>query len=325
LKGKLDGITPLPIGDSNTLRLGEMVLAVGNPFGLSHTVTFGIVSAEGRADMGIVDYEDFIQTDAAINPGNSGGALVNLKGELVGINTAILSRSGGYQGIGFAIPTNMAKPIMDSLITNGRVVRGWLGVSIQDVTSALAAALKLPDNHGVLIADVVSDGPADKAGLKRGDVVLSINGENTDSSAKLRNLIAVAGDGAKVSIVLTRGGRRQTMTATLGEMPATLGGVAAVAPDEGALGGLTVGALNSANRDTFDISERLNAGVVITKIQPDSPAAIAGLKPGDVLLEINRNPIKTVQDFSGLYRGSKGDILLLVYRGGSAFYLVLER
>ncbi|MDJ0763628.1 MAG: DegQ family serine endoprotease [Myxococcota bacterium] len=325
LKGDLKDIQPLPFGDSSKLRLGEMVLAVGNPFGLSHTVTFGIVSAKGRADVGIVDYEDFIQTDAAINPGNSGGALVNLRGELVGINTAILSRSGGYQGIGFAIPANMAKPVMDSLIKHGRVVRGWLGVSIQDVTKELADALGLPNSRGVLIADVVADGPADKAGFKRGDVVLSINGEKMDSSAKLRNLIAVLGTGSKARIEFKRDKVVKTIEVTLGELPADLGGIAKVAPDEGALGGLTIGALNPANRDKYEIPERLQTGVVITAVEPGSPAHSAGLKPGDVLIELNKMPIQSVPAFTELYRKSKSNILLLIYRDGSTMYLVFRR
>jgi serine protease Do len=325
IKGKPKGLSALPIGNSGTLRLGEMVLAVGNPFGLNHTVTFGIVSAKGRANMGITDYEDFIQTDAAINPGNSGGALVNLRGELVGINTAILSRSGGYQGIGFAIPTNMARPIMESLIKNGRVVRGWLGVTIQDVTKELADALDLSGNRGVLIADVVPDGPADKAGLQRGDVVLRINGEKMGSSAELRNQIAALGSGGQVTIDFARDKKERTAMATLGEMPATLGGVAKVAPDEGALGGLTVGALNPVNRERFGLPKQLGSGVVVTAIEPESPADTAGLKPGDVLLEINKMPILSVPAFSDLYGKLQDKILLLVYRDGSTLYVVLHR
>jgi len=243
----------------------------------------------------------------------------------VGINTAILSRSGGYQGIGFAIPTNMARPVMDSLLKHGRVVRGWLGVTIQDVTKELADALGLSDSHGVLIADVVPDGPADIAGFKRGDVVLRINGKRMDSSAKLRNRIAVLGTGGKARIEFSRDGETQTVEVTLGELPADLGGVAKVAPDQGALGGLTVGALNPANRETYKIPDRLGTGVVITAIEPESPAHSAGLKAGDVLLELNRKPIQSVQAFTELYGKAKKNILLLVFRNGNTMYLVLRR
>src|SRR5690606_31146613 len=177
IQGAPAGLTPIQFGDSSKLRLGEVVLAIGNPFGVGQTVTMGIVSATGRSRMGIVDYEDFIQTDAAINPGNSGGALVNMRGELVGINTAILSRSGGYQGIGFAIPADMARPIMKSLLDNGKVERGWLGVSIQDLTPELARGLGIGTSRGVLVSGVIDGSPADKAGLERGDVVISLDGK----------------------------------------------------------------------------------------------------------------------------------------------------
>lgn len=183
LKGELKDLKPLVFGDSDTLRLGQVVLAIGNPFGIGQTVTMGIVSAKGRASVGIVQYEDFIQTDAAINPGNSGGALVNMHGELVGINTAIISRSGGYQGVGFAIPTKMARPIMESLLQHGKVARGWLGVAIQDVTPELREALGVGAEKGVLLSDVTPGSPADKGGLKRGDIVLKLNGQVMDSSA----------------------------------------------------------------------------------------------------------------------------------------------
>ena len=190
VKVEREGLTPLPLGDSDALRLGEVVLAIGNPFGLSHTVTMGIVSAKSRANVGIVDYEDFIQTDAAINPGNSGGALVNTRGELVGVNTAIASRSGGYQGVGFAIPVNMAKSIMNSLIKFGKVTRGYVGVMIQDVRPEIAKAFGLEKPGGALIADVMAGGPGDEAGLKRGDVVTEYNGTAITDSAHFRNLVS---------------------------------------------------------------------------------------------------------------------------------------
>jgi len=198
------GLPMLPWGDSSRLQVGEMVLAVGNPFGLNQTVTMGIISAVGRAHMGIVDYEDFIQTDAAINPGNSGGALVNLKGELIGINTAIFSQSGGYMGIGFAIPSNMAKGVMQSLIKHGKVIRGWLGVGIQDLTEDLAKEFGVAEIKGALVSDVASDGPAAKAGLERGDVITSFNNVSVKDSTQLRSLVTESEPGATVTLTILR-------------------------------------------------------------------------------------------------------------------------
>ena len=222
LEGALPALRPLRFADSSKLRLGEVVLAVGNPFGVGQAVTMGIVSATGRASVGIVDYEDFIQTDAAINPGNSGGALVNLKGELVGINTAILSRTGGYQGIGFAIPTNMARPIMDMLIKNGRVSRGYLGVNLAPLNAVTAGKLKIsaPKGvHGVLVAAVGDDTPAAKAGLAVGDLITAIDGQDVRDVGRLRNTVAMKGAGKPVSLDVMRGGKSKTVTLTLGELP----------------------------------------------------------------------------------------------------------
>ena len=222
LQGSLPALEPLPFADSGQLRLGEMVLAVGNPFGVGQAVTMGIVSATGRASVGIVDYEDFIQTDAAINPGNSGGALVNMRGELVGINTAILSRTGGYQGIGFAIPTNMARPIMDMLIKNGKVSRGYLGVSLAPLNAVNAGQLKIAPPkgvHGVLIAAVGDGTPAAKAGLAAGDLVTSIDGQEVRDVGRLRNTVAMKGAGKPVSLDVMRAGKSRTVTLTLGELP----------------------------------------------------------------------------------------------------------
>lgn len=325
IKGDTSNFAPLSFGNSDHVRLGEMVLAVGNPFGLSHTVTLGIVSAKGRANVGIVDYEDFIQTDAAINPGNSGGALVNMKGELVGINTAILSRSGGYQGIGFSIPANMAKSIMESLLKHGKVIRGWLGISIQDVDDRLANALELSDSKGVLIADVIANSPAQQAGLQRGDVVVRINGKAVDSSAKLRNMIAVLGKGTKADVEFRRKGDTKTIAVTLGEIPDQSIGMASLAPNKGALGGLTVAELNPINRRMYHIPNRLQTGVVISDVIPGSPAHSSGLKAGDVLLELNKTTIQSVDSFTRQYNKSSGNLLLLVFRDGHTMYLVFQK
>ncbi len=221
LAGKPGKLVPLPFADSSRLRLGEVVLAVGNPFGVGQAVTMGIVSATGRAAMGIVDYEDFIQTDAAINPGNSGGALVNLKGELVGINTAILSRTGGYQGIGFAIPTNMARPIMDALIKDGRVSRGWLGVTLAPLDADAAARARLGAARGVLVAQVGDDTPAARAGFTPGDVILAIDGAEVRDVGRLRNAVAIKGAGQTATFDVHRDGKVKQVKVRLGALPET--------------------------------------------------------------------------------------------------------
>ncbi|MFH1132305.1 MAG: DegQ family serine endoprotease [Pseudomonadota bacterium] len=322
-------LRPLPFGDSTRMRLGDAVLAVGNPFGVGQTVTMGIVSAKGRANVGIVDYEDFIQTDAAINPGNSGGALVNMNGQLIGINTAILSRSGGYQGVGFAIPSNMAKPIMDSLIKSGKVVRGWLGVVIQEVTPELAKALKLPTTEGVLISDVDPKGPAQRAGFKRGDLVVKVDGTKVASPGNLRNVIAAAGAKGKVSIEFYRHGKINSTDVRLAELPANLGGTGPEGSSElgglGKPGGLTVAPITPVMRKKYDLPPRLDYGVVIESVKRDSPAAEAGLQPGDVILEVNRVTIDSVKRFSQLFAAANERVLLLVYRQGSTSYLILPK
>ena len=325
LKGAKN-LRPMRLGDSDKLRLGDVVLAIGNPFGVGQTVTMGIVSAKGRANMGIVDYEDFIQTDAAINPGNSGGALVNLRGELVGINTAILSRTGGYQGIGFAIPSNMVQPIMASLLKRGKVVRGWLGVVIQEVNSDLKQALKLPTQRGILIADVDTRGPARRAGLKRGDLVVKINGRAVDSTGKLRNIVAAAGAHSTVQLEYYRGGKLKTLRIKLAEQPANLfAGRHAPGSSAVTAGGLKVAPLDPATRNKFNITSRLKNGVVVTAIDRRSAAASAGLQVGDVILEVNRATITSVRRFTNMFNAASGRVLLLVYRQGSTLYMIFNK
>ncbi len=324
LKDAPDDLKTISFGDSGSLRLGEVVIAIGNPFGVGQTVTMGIVSAKGRANVGIVDYEDFIQTDAAINPGNSGGALLNLKGELVGINTAILSRSGGYQGIGFAIPSNMAKSIMGSLVKNGKVVRGFLGVMIQDLTPQLAKALKIKDAKGVLVSDVVPNGPADKAGLEPQDVILSVNNEKVNSSSRLRNLIASVGAGNEVALEVVRDGDTKEYRVKLEEKSGDAEGETTIDEDEGPLGGISVATLSDELRERFDVSDRIRQGVVVSQVQSGTSAARAGLRAGDVILEINRNKVKSVKSFRSLYKKAKGSVLLRIHRQGSSMFLVLN-
>ena len=329
LEGNLTGLVPLDFGDSSHLQLGDVVLAVGYPFGVGETVTMGIVSGLRRSDLGIEQYENFIQTDAAINPGNSGGALVDMTGNLVGINTAILSQSGGYMGIGFAIPSEMAKPIVAALLAHGKVVRGYLGVSIQDLTPELAAALKLSGTSGVLVSGVAPDTPAAKAGIQRGDVILKINGESMNSSSQLRNVVAAAGSGAKVELEISRAGKTKTLTAELGELPATLGGATNnPSPSEGGPGtvsGLTLEPLTPDARNEYKIPASVTSGLVITGVQSDSPAGVAGLRPGDVVLEVNRKKVTTVGQFKSEWKKSTNQVLLLVQRGDGTMFLVLGK
>ncbi len=322
LKGKPKNIEPIPIGNSLKLRLGEVVLAIGNPFGVGQTVTMGIVSALGRANMGIVDYEDFIQTDAAINPGNSGGALVNMRGELVGINTAILSKSGGYQGIGFAIPTAMVKPISTSLIKHGRVIRGWLGVVIQDLSEEMAKVMKLSVSKGVLVADVQAGSPADKAGIKRGDVIIKLNGQTMSTVARLRNEIASAGANVKAKLTLLRDGNEKTVTVTLGVLPSDQ--VAKLDRSQGVLGGLTLSPLSEEDKHKLGLPRRVQ-GVLVKEVEHGSAADAAGLQVDDVILEINRQIATNPLQFSTIYKKATGKVLLLVYRMGSTMYVLLEK
>jgi Do/DeqQ family serine protease len=330
VEGSAEGLVPIRFGDSSRLRLGDVVVAIGNPFGLGQTVTLGIVSAQGRADLRILEYEDFIQTDAAINPGNSGGALINVQGELIGVPTAILSGTGGNVGIGFAIPVNMARPIMDSLIQYGRVVRGWLGVSIQDLDAELADALKLPTAEGVLVSGIHPGGPGDRGGLRRGDVILEVDGRDVNSVGQLRNAIAAAGAGKNVTLSLLRAGQRIALPMTLGEMPVTTAeGRRAPSPgkDGGAavLDGLALMELDARSRERFEVPKDVDAGVIVARVEPGSAAARAGLRPGDVILEVDRSRVSSVADVRTRWQAAKGPILLLLRRGEGTQYVVIRR
>ncbi len=319
IKIDASNLPALPWGDASQLEVGEMVLAVGNPFGLSQTVTMGIISAIGRANVGIVDYEDFIQTDAAINPGNSGGALVNLKGELIGINTAIFSRSGGYMGIGFAIPSTMAKSVMQSLIKHGKVIRGWLGVSIQDVTPDLAKEFGATENTGALVGDVMEDSPASKAQLERGDIITAYNGVSVRDSNHLRGLVAETSPGTTARLSVLRDKNPLDLTITIGELPKELAKASRDGSGKGehALAGITVENARQSGRS------KPSSGVVVTDIEPESPAERAGLQKGDVIREINRKPVKDVKDFERLASqlSSRSSVLILVNRGNRAIFL----
>lgn len=309
----------LPWGDSATLQVGEMVLAVGNPFGLNQTVTMGIVSAVGRANVGIVDYENFIQTDAAINPGNSGGALVNLRGELIGINTAIFSRTGGYMGIGFAIPSTMVQHVMRSLIAQGTVVRGWLGVSIQELTPDLAEQFSAPDANGALVSDVFDQSPAARSGIERGDIIRRYNEFLIRDPAHLRTLVAETAPKSRIALSVWRAGSEHDLVVTIAEMPQDIAaltrGPARANAEDHPLTGLTVEPVPRASEH--------QAGVIVTRVEPESPAAHAGLRRGDILLEIDRTPIHTIEDFRRLtdHLDATRSVLVLLQRGTGTMFL----
>ncbi|MGO8927417.1 MAG: DegQ family serine endoprotease [Limisphaerales bacterium] len=317
----------VPMADSDKVQVGDIVLAVGNPFGVGQTVTTGIVSATGRGNLGIEDYEDFIQTDAAINPGNSGGALVDVEGRLIGINTAIYSRSGGNQGIGFAIPSDLARNVMDSLISYGRVARGYLGVMIQDVTPALAKEFKLKDTGGALIGDVVPKGPADKAGLKDGDVVIEYSDKNVVDSRRLRLAVGETKPGTTVPIKILRNGESKTLEVTVQQLPGSeelAKSDTSSGTDTGTLNGVGVADLDQQTRQELKVPENVK-GVVITEVKPDSPSAEAGLKQGDVIEEINRHPVKTADEAVKLTENPKDKVTLLrIWSNGGSHYVVVD-
>ena len=317
----------IPFADSQRVQVGDEVLAVGNPFGVGQTVTHGIVSATDRGGMGIEDYEDFIQTDAPINPGNSGGALVDMEGRLIGINTAILSRSGGNQGIGFAIPSDLARTVMTSLVEYGHVTRGYLGVMIQNVTPALAKEFGLNSQTGALIGDVVPNGPAAKAGLKDGDVVLQFNGKQVRDSGQLQLAVAETKPDSKVPMEISRAGSAKKMEVTVGQLPGTeqlAKANSGNSQDTGTLNGVGVTDLDSQAREQFKIPQNVQ-GAVITEVRPDSPAAEAGLKPGDVIESINRHQVKNADQAVQMTENTNSKrTLLRVWSDGASHYIVVD-
>jgi len=290
----------------------------------------GIVSAVGRENVGISDYEDFIQTDAAINPGNSGGPLVNVRGELVGINAAIFSKTGGYQGIGFAVPSNMAKMVMSQLIKDGKVVRGWLGVTIQDVTPELAGKFGLEKAGGALVSDILIGAPAEKAGIKRGDIILEINGKKIREVQTLRNIVAQSKIGSTIKLNVIRDGKPIVMKAKVAELPKDMASLEPeksheVEAEENTLDGISVMDLSADIVKQLGLS-REEQGVVIVKVQPYSNAEEAGLKKGDVIQEINKKRIGNLRDFNNAVSKTKDadTVLLYINRSGSKFYITLE-
>lgn len=313
---KADNLTALQIADSDQLRVGDFVIAIGNPFGLGQTVTSGIVSALGRTGLIPEGYEDFIQTDASINPGNSGGALVNLRGELVGINTAILSPGGGNIGIGFAIPTRMASNVMQQLIEHGEVRRGLLGVSVQDLTPALAEAFGITaTTRGVIITEVTSGSAAERAGLKAGDIVLSVNGQPVSRAAAIRNRIGMLRVGEEVRLQILRDGKERTLTATIQERQAHT----ASGPLSPRLQGAQFGETQDPNAPKGQRTR-----VVVTEVMPGSPAAQAGLRRGDIILSVNRRSVTSLSEFQAAVRENPSQVLLHIRRGSGALFLLLR-
>jgi len=306
-----DNLTALKVADSSQLKVGDFVVAIGNPFGLGQTVTSGIVSALGRSGLGIEGYEDFIQTDASINPGNSGGALVNLRGEFVGMNTAILAPSGGNVGIGFAIPSNMAIRLMTSLVQHGEVRRGLLGVTTQDLTPELVNAFSLKTQHGALVSRVETGSPAEKAGLEPGDIILAINGQEVKSgSTQIRNTIGLLQVGDSANIEIMRGEERKTLQATIGKpkRPET--------PGDKLHPTLSGAMLGPTPKDQVE-------GVLIEKIEPNSYSWKAGLRPGDIIVSANRYRVRNLDEFKQVVN-PRAPLLINLQRGGEGFFVVLQ-
>jgi serine protease Do len=324
---KLEGANfpAITLGDSSKVQVGDYALAIGDPFGVGQTVTMGIVSAKGRGNLGIEDYEDFIQTDAPINPGNSGGALINDRGELVGINTAILSHgSGGNEGIGFAIPVNLARSVMGQILDHGKVTRGYLGVVIQPISPAMAKDLGLNKLQGALVGDVGPKGPAQAGGVQRGDVILATNGNAVNDSNELRNTISMMQPGETVKLEISRNGSTKDLNVKLGELP--LSKEEARNQPDGAskdvLEGVSVENLDAETASQLQLPETTK-GVVVTGIDPSSPKADSGLQKGDVIQEVNHQPVHNVAEFEQAMRksGKDGGALLLVNRGGTTLFI----
>jgi serine protease Do len=321
---KVDGsdFPAITVGDSSKVQIGDYALAIGDPFGVGQTVTMGIISALNRGNLGIEDYEDFIQTDAPINPGNSGGALVNDRGELIGINTAILSHgSGGNEGIGFAIPVNLVRKVMDQIVEHGKVTRAYLGIVVQDVTPGIAKAMGLSSLKGVLVGDVSPTGPAVHSGIQRGDVILSVNGKPMDDSRELRMTISMMSPDSTVNLKLLRNGNPANVTVKLGELPSgkeeakSEGG-----SSEGALEGVTLQTLDSQTARQLGLPAA-TLGVVVTDISPSSPLASTGLERGDVIQQVNHQPVKNVAELEAAVRQGGKNLLFLVNRQGTTLFI----
>jgi serine protease Do len=322
------GLPTVTLGDSSKLQVGDYAFAIGNPFGVGETATMGIISATGRNGLDIEDYEDFIQTDAAINPGNSGGALLNARGEVIGINTAILSggQGGGNQGIGFAIPINMAKYVMDQILKHGKVIRGYIGVGIQEVTPDLAKAFNVPAEKGALVGNVEANSPGGKAGLQRGDVITELNGQPVDGPNDLRLKVGSMAPGTAVQLKVLRSGESRDVTLTLGEAPSGKGTAknAEGSAENSPMKGVQVDELSNDIRQQLGLGPDVK-GVVVTEVPDGSPASESGLQRGDVIEQVNRHPVNSVGDYERLVREAGAQALvLLINRGGNTTFVVVQ-
>jgi len=325
-----DHLSILPFADSSKVEVGDIALAIGNPFGLGRTVTMGIVSATGRGGLGIEEYEDFIQTDASINPGNSGGALVNARGQLIGINTAILSPSGGSLGIGFAVPSNMARDVMDQIVRTGKVTRGYLGVVVQDITPELAKAMKIDQTRGALISDIDTKGPAARSGLEAGDVILEANGKAVEDQRALRLMVSSMAPGSQVNLRVLHDGQSRNVTMTLGEMPAREPAAESRSRQKQSTSDTTQPRLGIAVTElTREIAEQLQIpagvkGIVVADVEDGSPAAEAGLQTGDVIQEVNQRVVPNVGEFrTEISRAGSDTVLLKVNRQGHSTFVAI--
>ena len=325
IKIDADDLPTIPLGDSGKLRIGEWVIAIGNPLGLAETLTVGVVSAKGRSNIGIADYEDFIQTDAAINPGNSGGPLLNSRGEVVGVNTAISTLTGGYMGIGFAIPINMARDIKNQLVEHGKVVRGYLGILIQEVTPDLASSFGLDENAGgILVGDVVEDSAAEKGGLEQGDVITKLDGEDVDDVAAFRNKVASSPPGTKFTLDVIRDGKQHTFEIATGTLTDEVAATSAATPEISEELGLQVGELTDELAERFGYEQ--DEGVLVTHVEPGGPAAAKGLRPGDLIASVNREPVRRVAQFNRAIGGVEpGEAVLLRVKNGDHYRFVAIR
>ncbi len=324
LKVEATGLQPARWGKSTQLEVGDWVLAVGSPFGLDHTVTAGIVSAKGRANMGITDYEDFIQTDAAINPGNSGGPLLNLRGEVVGINTAIASRSGTNMGIGFAIPSDMASQVMQKLVTDGEVKRGYLGVMIQDLNAGLAESFSFDGTDGVLVGDVVKDGPGAAAGLQPGDIVLSFNGKPVSNATQLRNAVAATPVGRQTQLQVFRNGKTLTLAVRIAELEDKSEVVSKAAEQQSSDFGVTVQTLTPGLAKQLGYPDK--DGVVVKAVEPSTPASSIGIEKGDIIVSVAGSTISTAESFQHAIskQDLKSGVRLQIWRDGVRRYLFVK-
>jgi serine protease Do len=323
LKIDADDLQPIELGDSDQILVGDLVLAIGNPFGVGQTVTMGMVSAKGRAHMGL-DYEDFIQTDAAINPGNSGGALVDAEGRLIGVNTAILSQSGGNLGIGFAIPINLARSVMESLIDHGHVVRGYLGVNIQDVQPAMAAHFGLDENTGALIADVVPDSPAEAAGLKAGDVVVEFNGKMIKDSRHLKLVVGQSAPNQGYDLEINRGGKLTSMQVSLDELSDNgpqWANRSSLKKDSYWPSDMKLEGLTPDLRRQYQIPSRID-GILVTGVKQGGAAWQAGIRPGAVIREVNQLPVDSLDDLDGIQWGESETLVRIWHQGGSTYRVI---